>query len=256
MGVAYGDVDGDGLADVFVTHLTEQTNTLWMAGPPGLFRDRTLASGLSRAHWRGTGFGTLFADFNLDGSPDLAVVNGRVLEGPEVVDASLGFWGRYGERNQLFMNDGAGHFQDISLENADFCGHFNMGRGLARGDFDGDGAPDLLMTTIDGPARLFRNIAAPRGHWLMVRAYDPALKRDALGSEVRIWVGNRSWVQALHPAESYLSSSEPRAHFGLGTANTVDRIDVRWPDGSRETFPGCPADRRIELMKGQGRQSQ
>jgi hypothetical protein len=88
---------------------------------------------------------------------------------------------------------------------------------------------------------------------LQVRALDPALRRDALGAEVVVRAGRRTWTAWLHPAESYLCSSEPRAHFGLGPASRVDAIEVMWPDGSRETFPGCATDRRIELRKGGGR---
>ena len=128
-----------------------------------------------------------------------------------------------------------------------------MARGLARGDFDGDGAVDLLVTTIAGRARLYRNIAPRRGHWLTVRAFDPALKRDALGAEIRVRAGKRLWLRSTHPAESYLCSSEPRAHFGLGSANEVDSIEIRWPDGAREVFPGSGVNRHLELRKGSGR---
>src|SRR5262249_46939700 len=128
----------------------------------------------------------------------------------------------------------------------------NVARGLAQGDFDGDGGVDLLMTQIAGPARLFRNVARDRGHWLQVRALDPVLHRDALGSEVRVRAGERTLLRWMHPAESYLCSSEPRAHFGLGAVERVDAIDVTWPDGTRERFPGGPADRRVELRKGEG----
>jgi hypothetical protein len=253
MGIALGDVDGDGLLDLYVTHLSEETNTLWRQDPRGLFQDQTAGAGLLKPCWRGTGFGTVLADFDHDGALDLAVVNGRVSAQSDVQDWSLGpFWSRYGDRNQLFANDGQGRFRDISPQNAPFCGRTNVARGLARGDIDGDGAQDLLVTAIGGRARLFRNVAPRRGHWLQIRAFDPVLGRDALGTEVRVRAGGRTWVRWLHPAESYLCSSEPRAHFGLGSADRVDAIDVVWPDGTRETFPGCPADQRLELQKGKG----
>jgi hypothetical protein len=254
MGIALGDVDGDGLFDIFVTHLAEETHTLWRQGPRGLFQDQTAGAGLLHAAWRGTGFGTLLADFDHDGAPDLALVNGRVAAREQVDDWSLGpFWSRYGDRNQLFANDGRGRFRDISGDNAAFCGRYNVARGLVRGDIDGDGAQDLLVTTIAGPARLYRNVAPKRGHWLVVRAFDPALRRDALGAEVRVRTGERTRVGWLQPAESYLCSSEPRVHFGLGSSTSVDGIEVLWPDGSRETFPGGAADQRLELRKGEGR---
>src|SRR5262249_8427486 len=121
MGVALGDVNGDGLLDLYVTHLTSETNTPWLQGPRGRFRDRTVEAGLTATRWRGTGFGTVLADFDLDGSLDLALVNGRVLRGPGG-DPALGFWAPYAERNQLLAGDGAGKFRDLSPSNKAFCG--------------------------------------------------------------------------------------------------------------------------------------
>ncbi len=253
MGIAYGDVDGDGLMDLFVSHLMEETHTLWRQGPPGLFRDVTGRSGVLKAAWRGTGFGTLFADFNNDGALDLVMVNGAVAAQAPPPDQSLGpFWSDYGQRNQLFTGDGAGRFRDISLSNPALCGKMNVARTVVAGDIDRDGGVDLLVTTIAGPAKLYRNICA-RGHWLSVRAVDPSIKRDALGSHVEVRAGKRRWVRWLHPAAGYLGSSEPRAHFGLGDATSVDSIHIRWPDGTAEVFPGGGVDRLLELRKGEGK---
>ncbi|MCI0681532.1 MAG: CRTAC1 family protein [Gemmataceae bacterium] len=252
MGIAVGDVDRDGQLDIFVTHLAEEMHTLWRQDPRGLFRDRTGPSGILKAHWRGTGFGTLFADFDNDGHLDLGIVNGAVAAQTKPSDDALGpFWRWYGQRNQLFAGDGAGRFRDISQANAPLCGHANIARGLVAGDIDRDGGIDLLVTAIAGPARLYRNVAR-RGHWLSVRAVDPAFKRDAFGAEIEVVAGNRRWLRLFHPAESYLTSSEPRAHFGLGDVATIDHIEVRWLDGSRETFAGGGPDRRLDLRKGAG----
>src|SRR5439155_2548567 len=139
--------------------------------------------------------GTVLGDFDNDGGLDLAIANGAVAAQAKPLDASLGpFWSKYGQRNQLFANDGTGRFRDISLDNPPFCGTANVARGLACGDIDGDGGLDLLVTTIGGPARLFRNVA-PRGYWLSVRAVDPTLKRDALGATVQVRAGDRRWVR-------------------------------------------------------------
>ena len=111
------------------------------------------------------------------------------------------------------------------------------------------------MTTLAGPARLYRNVAPKRGHWLLVRAIDPGLGRDAYGAEITARAGARHWTRWLNPGYSYLCSNDPRAHFGLGEADHVDAFDVIWPDGTRESFPGSPADQRSEIVlrKGAGR---
>jgi hypothetical protein len=255
MGIALGDVDGDGLFDVYVTHLTWETNTLWRQGPRGLFRDRTGAARLLDPHAQATGFGAVLADFDQDGAPDLAVVNGRVVR----KDSSTtmrpdSFWEPYGEPNQLFANDGSGRFRAVSSANAAFCGTPAVGRGLACADVDGDGALDLLVTNLAGPARLYRNVAPNRGHWLLVRALDPAAGgRDAYGAEVTVHANGRRWTGFINPGYSYLCSNDPRAHFGLGETGSVESIHVRWPDGKQEVFPEQAADRVVVLRKGEGR---
>lgn len=253
MGVAVGDIDHDGLFDVFVTHLTEETDTLWKQGPRGQFTDQTFRGGVAATHWRGTGFGTLMADFNNDGAVDIAIANGRVLRGGRARNTGLGFFEPYAERNQLLANDGTGKFRDLSTANAPFCGAANVARGLACADFDGDGAIDLLLTTVGGPARLYRNVAPDRGHWLMLRVIDPALKRDAYGAEVRVRGGGQEYLRLINPGDSFLSSSSPWAHVGLGKSSQVDAVAVTWPDGSSEVFPGGPANRAVTLRKGEGR---
>ena len=105
---------------------------------------------------------------------------------------------------------------------------------------------------MSGPARVFRNTAAARGHWLLVRAIDPRLNRDAYGAEITVRSGSRRWVRRINPAFSYATSNDPRADFGLGGADRVDSIDVVWPDGAVETFPAQPVDRLIVVRRGSG----
>ncbi len=244
--------DGSGLLDLYVAHLGSETNTLWKQGPRGRFRDRTVDSGLTTGRWRGTGFGALLADFTLDGALDVAVVNGRTVRGGSAHDPGLGFWETYAERNQLFANDGASKFHDISPSNKAFCGYWNVGRGLACDDYDGDGAPDLLATSIGGKARLFHNVAPNRGHWLQVRAFDPKHHRDAYGAEVRVRAGGREQLRLVNPAQSYLCSNSPLALFGLGQATKVDSVVVSWPDGKRQEFDGEPVDQVMEIAEREG----
>lgn len=254
MGIAVGDYDGDGLTDVFITHLGTETHTLWRQAPVGFFKDNTQDSRVTRTKWRGTGFGAVAADFDRDGWPDIAFVNGRVYRGAEVPGTGHlpEFWRVYAERNQLLRNAGGGKFEDVSEANPAFCGTPNVARGLAVGDFDNDGRPDLLVTPIAGRARLYRNVAAG-GHWLGVRAVDPGHGgRDAYGTTVRVTAGGRTQTQVVQPAHSYLCSSDPRLLFGLGDATTVDRIEVTWPDGTQERRPGGPSDRWVEVRPGGG----
>jgi hypothetical protein len=256
MGVAIGDVNNDGLFDIYVSHLGSERNTLWLQDrlQRGFFSDRTGAYGLLASKWRGTGFGTLMADFNQDGWLDIAVVNGRVARGTATPNPGLGnFLKDYSERNQLFRNRGDGKFEDISTPGEPFCAEPNVARGLAAGDLDGDGARDLVVTTIGGRARIYRNVCKARGHWLLVQALDPRYRRDAYGAEVRVRAGDREWLRVVNPGDSYLSSSDPRVHFGLGEAARYDAIRVRWPDGQlTETFPAGDADRIVVLRRGEG----
>ena len=255
MGIAVGDMDGDGLFDMYVTHLNIERNTLWQQGPKrGTFTDRTAKFGLSNTGWRGTGWGTVMRDFDHNGWPDIAVVNGAVTRGTPTPNPALGsHFQEFSERNQLFRNEGEGQFQDISEANRPFCGTPAVSRGLATGDFDGDGAIDLVVTAVSDRARVYKNVVRNRGHWLVVQAIDPRLHRDAYGAEVIVEAGQRRHFKIINPGDSYQCSSDPRAHYGLGASGAYDAIHVLWPDGLSEIFPGGPADRPVKLQRGEGK---
>jgi hypothetical protein len=259
MGLAIADLNGDGLFDAFVTHLIEETHGLWVQSPRGLFQDRTPGAGLARTLWRGTGFGTVAQDFNNDGAPDIAVANGAVrrnkLNQPDAktIAENGAFWADYAERNQLLANDGQGNFRDISAENFPFCATARVGRGLAYGDLDNDGGIELVVSNIGGKARIYRNVVPNRGTWLNVRTVDPALGgRDSYGAIVTVISGGRTHMRWCNPGTSYASSNDPRAHFGLGATQQIDAIEVTWPDGLMERFPGGATGRFVVLRKGEG----
>jgi hypothetical protein len=260
MGIAIGDWDGDGRFDLFVPHLGGENHTLWRQLDAGLFRDDTAAAGLLSLPWHGTGFGAVSGDFNNDGSPDLAVVNGKIRRSPSRSTAKLepalpDFWRPYAEPAQLFANDGKGRFHEVSQANL-VCAEAFVGRGLACGDLDNDGRLDLVATGIAGRARYWRNLSSAArnsGHWLGVRAIEPERGgRDAYGAEITLQAGGRSFWRLLQPAHSYASSNDPRVHVGLGAITAIEKILVRWPDGRTESFPGGPIDRYVTLRRGEG----
>lgn len=255
MGIAVGDIDRDGLFDLFVTHLRDETHRMWMQTKRGQFRDRTSEVGLATTGGRSTGFGTLLADFDHDGDLDLVVANGLVKRAAHVPPAKTSepFWAPYQERNLLYTNDGTGKFANDSENNPAVCGTPGVYRVVAVGDLDNDGAPDLVVTRLDGPAQLFRNTAKPRGNWITIRTIDPTTKRDAYGAELVVRAGNHRYARWMNPGYSYACSNDPRAHVGLGPADRVDEFRVVWPDGTEETYEGTPANRSITLHKGAGK---
>lgn len=257
MGTAFGDFDADGRFDVFVTHLTEEFHSLYLQDQPGLFRDAIGSSGLQVQSWRGTGFGAVAADFDNNGTVDIAIANGLVSQStppqsPPHTRLSP-WWRTYAQRAQLFSNQGLAGFKDLSEANPALCGSALVGRSLAVADWDQDGGMDLLLGSIAGPLLVLKNSAPDRGHWVQFRLIEPALGgRDALGAEVLLATSSRTNRAVLQPATSYLANHEPLLHFGLGRDTTIDRVEVLWGDGSRERFPGLQTGKRHVLKHGEG----
>jgi hypothetical protein len=250
MGVVSGDVDGDGDLDLFMTHLGNETNTLYLNDGEFGFEDASAPRAVGAPSLKYTGFGTAFFDFDHDGDLDIIGVNGRVAWGEPLPGARLGeYWNPFAEPNFLLANDGSGRFRDITGETGSFGSELEVSRALALGDVDGDGDLDVLITNTDGPARLYRNDGATEGDWLIVRALEG--KRDAHGAIVTAVVGDKRYVRVADPTYSYFSSGDPRAHFGIPEGK-LDGVIVRWPDGEREEFPGGALDRVLVVEKGAG----
>jgi hypothetical protein len=253
MGVGIGDIDGDGSIDLFKTHIASETNTLYVSSDQrGNFVDRTATAGMGAIDRPYTGWGCGFLDYDHDGDLDVAVANGRVAKGTIWPHAELGkFWNRFAEPKLLFENDGVGHFADVSAKAEEFGRIPKVARGLAFGDLDGDGDVDMVAQNLDNSLNVYRNEAPKQGnHWLMVRTMTG--KRDAFGAMVTAVAGDKRLVRLAHPAYSYLSSNDPRAHFGLGPAAKLDGLEVRWPSGRKERFTVEAVDREITIVEGEG----
>jgi hypothetical protein len=255
MGVAAADADGDADLDLIVTNLIEETNTYYRNLGDALFEDATAAVGLGVQSMDLTGFGVALFDLENDGDLDAAVANGAVKRRPSPWDsastASAGsFWSDYAEPNLLFVNAGNGTFVETAA--GSLTATAAVSRAMVAADLDGDGDLDLVTTTLDGPARVYRNEGGNAASWLEVAAIDPALHRDAVGARVTVEAGGKRMVRYASPAGGYLTATGSRVHIGLGTVEQVDGLVIRWPDGVEESFPGGPARRLMTLERGKG----
>lgn len=254
MGIALGDVNGDMALDVFMTHIDQESNTLYTSTPQNLMIDATIGAKLGHMSVPFTGFGTVFLDADHDSDLDLVVANGRVRKTSDsrLRGDGTDFHRAYAERNLLLENVGAGVFRSACTAANAFCSSIEVSRGLLAGDIDHDGDLDLLLTNSNGRARLYRNTSQNANAWLQLRIIDPALKRDAIGALVRLKIGNQWLVRPVIHTSSYLSSADATVHFGLGSAKSVDALVVVWPDGVQESFPSIPVNQFVVLRKGDG----
>ena len=245
MGVLAEDFDADGAWDLFVTHLTKETNTLYRhAG--ATYRDLSGESGLAAESLPFTGFGTAAIDLDLDGELDLIVANGRVSGG---FDAGAGSSReRFVEPNQLFRNLGGGRFSLLAWVST------GISRGIATADLDGDGDDDWVVANLEGSPEVWISESPLKGHWLAVRAYLPEANRDADGAVAILEVDGRRTVRRIDRGGGYLSSRDAVARFGLGSTAGATRLTIVWPDGSEEGFDVVGVDRVLEVARGGGAQ--
>jgi hypothetical protein len=248
-------MNSDGFLDMLLTHLRDETNTMYVGrGPKVGFDDVTPASNLVTSSLSLTGFGAAFVDFDHDALLDLVVANGAVQRRSTPFSTRPAYWCDYAEPNQLLHNEGNGRFTALGPESGSFVTELEISRGLIPADFDRDGDLDLFVMNIEGKARLYRNNvdhAAAGASWIEVRLIDSA-GRDAVGAMVSLETPTKRMVQPMSTSAGYLTGVIAPLHFGLGRDDVVDRFVVTWPDGAKETFTGGPARRIIELRQGQG----
>ena len=247
MGVDAADFNGDGLLDIFVTHLDFELDRLYQNRGDMDFVDATMLSGLGRAGVLNSGFGTRFVDFDLDGEQDLLIVNGHVLDNVSHYRPAV----QYAEKKMLFRNV-QGRFRNVSDTLGSFFFKPTVGRGLAIGDFDNDGDIDLLVSNNGQRGELVRNDLANDHHWLALSLHGVTSNRDGIGARIKVVAGGRVQYAQAKGGMSYLSSSDPRLYFGLGRADKVDLVKILWPSGKIDRLQGVDADQFLTIKEGAG----
>ncbi|MEM7246370.1 MAG: CRTAC1 family protein [Acidobacteriota bacterium] len=253
MGLAAADLDDDADIDIFVTHLTSETNTFYeKTGRGTSFVDATGRSGLSTSSLIHTGFGVWAFDAEHDGDLDLAIANGRVLRGkPNEQSDAPDPWNTLVEPNLFYENDGAGEFT-VSRRARVFSDRLSVTRGVVPFDLDDDGDLDLVVTNTEEDAQVLENVGAD-GAWLRVRAFDPRLNRDAIGAELRLVAGGRVMLRTIKGGSGYLNAAPAEAHFGLSDLESAQFLEVRWPDGLKEEHDVPGLNRQLVVERGAGR---
>lgn len=251
MGLAVGDIDGNGYPDIFTTNVKLESNTLYFGGKGLSFSDGTAIAGLAQPSLPYTGWGTAFFDPDNDTDYDLILVNGSVARNvPPFKGSKKGsVWEHYSEGNLFFENRGDGK---LALNNeiaAAPCNWVANHRAMVAVDFDGDGGEDLFIDAMSEETRYFRNVAKNRGNWIKIEVIDDQLNRYAMGAVVRIYSGDLMLRGIVNSATSYLSSCLAPLKFGLGEKTKVDRVEVVFPGGEKQTFPGGDHGKTLVLRR-------
>jgi enediyne biosynthesis protein E4 len=246
MGIAVGDYDLDGKLDVAKTHFQLQATGLYHDLGKGEFEDNANAAGIASER-RFVSWGVGLPDLDNDGFPDLFWVTGHVNPEVEAVNPKFAYRGP----RILFRNRGKGKFEQILDGAGADLNTRHVSRGCAFGDFDNDGDVDILIMNQHEPPSLLRNDCPRENHWIKVRLEGTKSNRSAIGARVLVRYGGKVQAQAVLSQASYMSSNDPRLHFGLGSEKIAD-VEVHWPSGAVEKYPGEAANRLITIQEGKG----
>jgi hypothetical protein len=243
MGVIADDLDGDGKIDLFHTNYINEPSTLLRNLGGCMFEDATARAGLDSTGRAFTGFGTVALDADNDGLIDLFVANGHVDDRPWINHPMA-------QLPHLFLGRSPGRFRLAPPSVSPYFARPVVGRGVAAGDLDNDGRVDLVVVHRDQRVSLLHNTTTG-GHWLGLRLKGTQSSKTPIGARVSCRVGKRTTLRWLTSGTSYLSSNDLRLWFGLRTDRAVDRLEVRWPSGTVQSWEGLEADRILELVEGE-----
>jgi hypothetical protein len=237
MGVDFADYNNDGLPDLIVDDLANQTYALYQNNGDGTFTYSSQSSGIGRMTMLHSGWGLRFMDYDNDGWKDLLIAQGHDIDTIERTNPQL----HYREPMLLARNTGR-RFVDVSANSGSVFHESWVARGLATGDINNDGRVDAVVTTNDGRAYILRNETKTQNHWLTVKLVGHKSNRDAIGARVTVVTTGGAQYATVTTASSYLSSSDKRVHFGLGRATGAQKLEIRWPSGVVQTLENVRGD--------------
>ena len=242
MGIDFADYDNDGLPDLLITDLGNQAYALYKNNGDGSFTYATYTSGLADITRPHSGWGFRFMDVNNDGWKDLLIAQGHDMDNVELTTPNL----HYREPPILIRNRD-GKFAEISQSGGSVFNEPWVGRGMAIGDIDNDGRLDAVITTNDGAVHILRNETLTQNHWLILKLVGHRSNRDAIGAEVKLTTSKGIQFQTVTTAGSYLSSSDKRVHFGLGTEGVAKKVEIHWPSGIVQVLESLPSDQILQV---------
>ncbi|MGI9072591.1 MAG: CRTAC1 family protein [Bryobacteraceae bacterium] len=247
MGADAADYDGDGLPDLFVTHLDLEYNRLYRNQGDGTFADTTFPAKLGAGTFRMSGFGTRFVDYDNDGWRDLFIANGHVLDNVQYFHAGTD----YAEPKTVYRNV-HGAFQNVTKQLGPDLVTPRVSRAAAFADYDNDGDMDVLVTNNGERPQLFRNDGGNRNHWLEVRLIGTRSNRDGIGTKLKIVANDVVQTEEAKGGMSYQAAHDPRLHVGLDKATRVTLLQVYWPSGAVTKLTDVPADQCITVKENVG----
>ncbi|HET7221431.1 MAG TPA: CRTAC1 family protein [Vicinamibacterales bacterium] len=241
MGVDCADVDGNGYPDIFVTNFSEELNSFYQNRGDGMFDDESAQPGL-KTGFLPLGFGAKMFDADNDGDLDVHITNGHVIDNVALYQPNLSY-----AQKDLFYENVGGRFRDISAQAGPGLHAERVGRGLAVADFDNDGRLDVVISSVGRKPALLKNLGGAGRNWLLIRARGTKSNRYGLGATVRIQTADGLQVREINNVASYLASNDVQLHVGLGGANIVQRIEVLWPSGTKQTLTDVPANQILVI---------
>ena len=245
MGTDFGDYDNDGWLDLTVSNYQTETNTVYHNHDGTFFADNTITSGIAEVTHGYLGWGIKFFDYDNDGYQDIFVANGHLMDNITLLEKHV----TYPQRNLLFRNLGDGRFANVMSE-TDGLALEKVSRGAAIGDYDNDGDLDILVTNCNQRPDLLQNVIGNQNNWIQIQVVGQKSNRSGIGAKIKVVTGTHVQYSEVQSGGSYLSFHDLRAHFGVGKAEQIDLLEIRWQSGHIDRGTHLPINRRFIAVEG------